>query len=59
MKYKLIFGLFGVSNNGVLRSPKGDFAIKLPKSFAFKLQAFLNKYICYVGLKGTKYLYSS
>ena len=59
MKYKLINGLFGVSEIGILTTPNRKYNIKLPKKIAFWLQSFLNSNISYVGMKGTKLLFRS
>lgn len=58
MKYKFIFGLFGCSHNGVLYTPSSKKIIKLPNKLAFKIHTFLNKYISYSGLEGTKLIFS-
>ena len=57
MKYKLVYGLFGVSHEGILSTPNGKYNIKLPKKFAFWLHGFLNDKIAYSGLVGTKLLF--
>ena len=59
MKYKLVYGLFGVSSNGVLATPNCKYSIKLLRKIAFSLQRFLNDHISYVGFKGTKLLFRS
>lgn len=54
MKYKMIYGLFGCSSEGILTTPNCKYSIKLPKRLAFFIHTFLNEHIAYVGLKGTK-----
>ena len=56
-KYKLIFGLFGCSSEGVLNTPNDKYRIKLPKRFAFFIHTFLNQHIAYAGLDGTKLIW--
>jgi hypothetical protein len=56
MKYKLWYGLFGVSSDGCLCTPSGEQEIKLPKYLAFKIHALLNKF-SYVGMKNTKLIF--
>ncbi len=56
MKIKLIYGLFGCSNDGVLYMPNGKRIIKLPKKLVFKIHTFLNHNFAYAGLKGTRLL---
>ena len=56
-KYKLIFGLFGCSSDGVLRTPKNNYIIKLPKKIAFFIHTFLNNHIAYVGMNVTKLIW--
>jgi len=58
-KIRVVFGLFGVSSDGVLYMPSGKKIIKLSnKKMAFKIQNFLNKYISYTGLNNQIFLFS-
>jgi len=58
-KIRIIFGLFGVSSDGVLYMPSGKKIIKLSnKKTAFKIQKFLNERISYVGLNNQIFLFS-
>lgn len=50
-KLKLIYGLFGVSSDGILYTPSGNRIVKLPKEIAFRIHSFLNDYISYIGRK--------
>ena len=50
MRYKLVYGLFGVSSDGTLKTPNGKHTVKLPKRLAFWLQGILNKKIAYAGM---------
>lgn len=57
MKTKFIYGLFGVSSDGILYMPSGKKIIKLPKKIAFKIHHFLIHNISYAGLEGTKLIF--
>jgi hypothetical protein len=56
-KYKLFYGLFGCSSDGIIYNPSCKYSIKLPKSISFKLHTFLNKF-AYVGMENTKLLFN-
>ena len=58
MKYKLVYGLFGLSCDGTLYTPFGRKIIKLPKTVAFKLHNWLCGNVSYIGMKNTKLLFS-
>ena len=58
MKYKLFFGLFGCSSNGVLCTPSCRQSVKLPKYLAFLLHTFINNF-AYTGMDGTKLIFST
>lgn len=45
---KLFYGLWGISDSGVLSTPSGRQVIKLPRQFAFKVHSFLNRF-AYIG----------
>jgi hypothetical protein len=58
IKYKLFFGLFGCSSDGVIYTPSCRQSIKLPKKLAFKIHSFINHF-AYVGMEGTKLLFEN
>ena len=58
MKYKLFFGLFGCSSDGVLYTPSCRQSFKLPKYLAFKIHTFINNF-AYTGMKNTKLIFSN
>jgi len=52
----LFKGLFGCSGKGALSTPNDKYSIKLPKSIAFWLHTFINKF-GYVGIiDGRRYI---
>lgn len=58
MKYKLWFGLFSVSDSGILYTPGYKYSIKLPRRISFKVHSFLNMF-SYVCIMGTKLLFKN
>lgn len=57
MKYKLFYGLFGCSSDGILYTPSCKHSIKLPKYISFKIQTLINEF-AYVGKEGTNLIFN-